>query len=151
MERACYTLCGVALFALVGIVVLEVVTRNAFGFSFQISDELGGYILVLIAFLSLCVGQVNRSFHSVEFLQARLGRRARAASRVAFDAICLAFCLVMLWQLARLDVNSWISGDVAPTELMTPLWLPQAAMPLGLAALAVSVLRTAIKDVRALR
>lgn len=136
---------------MVAIVGLEVVTRNLMGFSFQISDELGGYIIVLIAFLSLCVCQVNGSYHHVEFLQARLSARGRAVSRVVFDLICLALCLVLAWQLGRLTVNSWYSEDVAPTPLMTPLWAPQALMPLGMATLSISVLRTLIADLRTLR
>lgn len=136
---------------MVCIVAVEVVTRNFLGFSFQISDELGGYIIVLISFLSLCVCQVNQSYHHVEFLQSRLGRRGQAASRVVFDLICLALCLVLSWQLGRLVWNSWVSEDVAPTPLMTPLWLPQLMMPLGLVALTVSVGRTLWSNIRALR
>ena len=151
IERICQFLCGLALAAMVVIVGLEVVTRNFMGFSFQISDELGGYIIVLISFLSLCVCQVNGSYHHVEFLQARLSARGRTVSRVVFGLICLALCLVLTWQLCRLAINSWNSEDVAPTPLMTPLWAPQALMPLGMAALSLSVLRTLIADIRMLR
>ena len=150
VERVCHALCGISLLAMVVIVGVEVVTRNFLGFSFQISDELGGYIIVLISFLSLCVCQVTQSYHHVEFLQARLGRRGRAVSRVVFDVICLALCLVLTWQLGRLAWNSWLSEDVAPTPLMTPLWLPQSLMPLGLAALCVSVGRTLAANLRAM-
>lgn len=149
IERVCHALCGIGLLAMVVIVGVEVVTRNFLGFSFQISDGLGGYIIVLISFLSLCVCQVTQSYHHVEFLQARLGWRGQAMSRVVFDLICLALCLVLTWQLGRLVWNSWMSDDVAPTMLMTPLWLPQSLMPLGLAALSFSVTRTLIANVQA--
>ena len=151
IERLCGVLCGVALFAMVVIVAVEVVTRNLLGFSFQISDELGGYIIVLISFLSLCVCQVTQSYHHVEFLQARLGPRGRAVSRVVFDLVCLVLCVMLTWQLGRLAWNSWQSEDVAPTTLMTPLWMPQAIMPLGLAALTVSVARTLLANLHGLR
>lgn len=151
IEKTCHALCALALVAMVLIVAVEVVTRNALGFSFEVSDELGGYIIVLISFLSLCVCQVRQSYHHVEFLQARLTRRGRAVSRVLFDVTCLLLCLALTWQLGRLAWNSWASGDVAPTQLMTPLWLPQALMPLGLAALTVAVARTLRANLRALR
>lgn len=150
VEKACYALCGLSLLAMVALVAVEVVTRNLMGFSFEISDELGGYIIVLISFLSLSVCQVRQTYHHVEFIQHRLPPRARAASRVAFDAVCLALCLVLSWQLLRLAWNSWGSEDVAATTLMTPLWLPQALMPLGMAALCVSVTRTLWANLRAL-
>ncbi len=151
VEKICYFLCALSLFAMVGIVVLEVVTRNLMGFSFEISDELGGYIIVLIAFLSMCVCQVRQSYHHVEFLQQRLSRRGQAISRVVFDTICLALCGMLFWELVRVAWNSWNSGDVAPTELMTPLWMPQSLMAVGMAALSVSVARTLWAHCRAIR
>lgn len=151
VERACYWLCALGLFVLIAIVAVEVVTRNFMGFSFQVSDELGGYIVVGISFLSLCVCQVNRAYHHVEFLQARLSPGGRRASRVVFELICLLMAGALTWQLGRLAWNSWLSEDVAPTELMTPLWLPQALMPLGMAALCVSLLRTLWADLRGVR
>ena len=151
IEKICYFLCALSLFAMVVIVAVEVVTRNLMGFSFEISDELGGYIIVLISFLSLSVCQVRQSYHHVEFLQARLGPRGRAISRVLFDAVCLALCLMLTWQLGRVAWNSYVAEDVAATQLMTPLWLPQALMPLGLGALCVSVGRTLWANLRALR
>jgi TRAP-type transport system small permease protein len=150
VERACHLLCGLGLFAMVVVVGVEVVTRNFLGFSYQVSDELGGYIIVGISFLSLCVCQANDSYHHVAFVQQRLSQRGRLLSRIVFDLMCLATSLLITWQLARLDLNSWRSGDMAPTELMTPLWLPQLLMPLGLGALSFSVLRTLVSHARQL-
>ena len=42
-------------------------------------------------------------------------------------------------------------GDRAPTYLATPLWIPQAAMALGAAALCFSMLRTLVADLARLR
>ena len=150
VERACLWLCAAGLFVLIVVVAVEVVTRNAMGFSFQVSDELGGYIVVGISFLSLSVCQVNRSYHHVEFLQSRLGARGQVLSRIVFELICLAMTVVLVWQLGRLALGSWRFGDVAPTQLMTPLWIPQSVMPVGMAALAVSLLRTLAADIRSL-
>lgn len=150
IERICHVLCGLGLLAMILVVVTEVVTRNLFGFSFQVSDELGGYIVVLIAFLSLCVCQANDAYHHVEFLQARLSRSAQLLTRLIFDLLSLAVCVLITWQLAQLERATWISGDVAPTMLMTPLWLPQLAMVIGFAALSVTVLRTTCSHLRQL-
>lgn len=150
VEWACQILCAASLLGMVVIVAIEVVTRNLMEFSFEIADELGGYIIILISFLSLSVCQVRQSFHHVEFIQARLSRRGRAISRVIFDVICLVLCLMLLWQMGRLAWNSWQSEDVAATQLMTPLWLPQALMPLGLAAVSVSVARTLWANIKAI-
>src|SRR5208337_5332259 len=138
LERTCRTLCEIGIVVMATIVILEIITRNLFNLSFMISDELGGYIIVGITFLSLPVCQVNRAYHHVLLVQARLGPRTRAVSHLFFQLLSLGFCIVLIWQLARLTLQSYASGDVAPTMLATPLWIPQALMPLGCIALSVT-------------
>ena len=82
LERACMVICEFAIGVMAFIVILEIVTRNLFNFSFEMSEELGGYIIIGITFLSLPVCQVYRAYHHVQFIQTRLSPRLRAA--VAF-------------------------------------------------------------------
>jgi len=141
LERTCRTLCEIGIVVMAAIVILEIITRNLFNLSFMISDELGGYIIVGITFLSLPVCQVNRAYHHVLFVQSRLGPRTRAVSHLIFQLLSLGFSLLLVWQLTRLTLQSYRSGDVAPTVLATPLWIPQALMPLGCVALSITLLR----------
>ncbi len=150
MEKSCMVLCEVGIVAMAIIVLVEIITRNLFGFSFEMSEELGGYIVVGIAFLSLPVCQVYRSYHHVQFVQERLSPRMRAASHVLFDLLSLGFCLLLVWQLTRFVLQSYRSEDVAMTLLATPLWIPQTLMPLGALAASISLLRTLIGNVRRL-
>jgi len=150
LERTCRTLCEIGVVVMAAIVILEIITRNLFNLSFMISDELGGYIIVGITFLSLPVCQVNRAYHHVLFVQARLGTRTRAVSHLIFQLLSLGFCIVLIWQLTRLTLQSYASGDVAPTVLATPLWIPQALMPLGCIALSTTLLRAIRMSVRRL-
>ena len=148
MERGCMLLCEIGIVVIALIVLTEIVTRNLFHFSFEASEELGGYIIVAISFLSLPVCQVYRSYHHVQIVQARLSPRMRALSHVLFDVLSLAFCLLMVWQLTRFVLQTHRAEDVAPTLLATPLWLPQAIMPIGALAASVSLLRSLIGNVR---
>jgi TRAP-type C4-dicarboxylate transport system permease small subunit len=143
LEKICMWICEVGIVAMGAIVILEVITRNLFGFSFEMSEELGGYIIVGISFLSLPVCQVYRSYHHVQFIQARLSPRMQALSHFLFDVLSLLFCFVLMWQLTRFVATSYRSEDVAPTLLGTPLWIPQALMPIGMLAATVSLLRAA--------
>jgi TRAP-type transport system small permease protein len=151
VERACKLACVAALAVMLVVIAVDIVTRSAFNFSFEISDELGGYMLVVITFVSLSVCQVNDTFHHVELVQARLSPLGRAASHVIFDLLSLAFCVLLLWQLARFELSSYRFGDMAPTYLATPLWLPRTAMMLGAAALCFSVARTLCADIERVR
>jgi len=150
IERICKFVCVAALVVMLVVIGLDIITRSLFNFSFEISDELGGYMLVVITFISLPVCQVNDSFHHVELVQARLSPRWRAISRVIFDLLSLAFCVLLLWQLIKFEMSSWRFDDHAPTYLATPLWIPRVAMALGACALCFSVLRTLVVDIRTL-
>jgi len=143
LEKSCMWICEIAILAMAAIVILEIVSRNLFNYSFEMSDELGGYIIVGITFMSLPVCQVYRSYHHVQFLQARLSPRMQALSHVLFDLLSLLFCVVLVWQLTRFVITTHRSEDVAPTLLATPLWIPQAIMPIGMVAATISLLRSA--------
>lgn len=151
VERACKLACVAALIVMLVVIGVDILTRSLFNFSFEISDELGGYMLVVISFVSLPVCQISDSFHHVELVQSRLSPFGRAVSHVIFDILSLAFCVLLLWQLTRFELSSFRFGDRAPTYLATPLWIPQIVMMLGAAALCLSMLRTLAADIARLR
>jgi TRAP-type C4-dicarboxylate transport system permease small subunit len=151
VERACKLACVAALIVMLVVIGVDILTRSLFNFSFEISDELGGYMLVVITFVSLPVCQISDSFHHVELVQSRLSPFARAVSHVIFDVLSLTFCVLLLWQLTRFELSSFRFDDRAPTYLATPLWIPQIAMMLGAAALCFSMVRTLAADVARLR
>jgi TRAP-type C4-dicarboxylate transport system permease small subunit len=151
VERISKVACVAALIVMLVVVAVDILTRSLLNFSFEISDELGGYLLVVICFVSLPVCQASGSFHRVELVQSRLSPFGRAVSHVIFDLLSLAFCALLLWQLVRFEMSSFRFGDRAPTYLATPLWIPQAAMMLGAAAVCFTMLRTLAADIARLR
>lgn len=149
VERACGILCELALLAMVLLISAEVVAR-LFHYSFQVIDELGGYLLSALTFLSLSVALVGGAYHQVEYFHGSLGPRGKAAADLVFTLLSLAFALALEWQLWRLVTRSYASDVTAPTLLGTPLWIPQSAMLLGAAALIFSLVRVLIANLRAL-
>ena len=151
VERICKFACVAALAVMLIVIGLDIVTRSLFDFSFEISDELGGYMLVTICFLSLPVCQISDSFHHVELVQSKLSPVGRAVSHVIFDLLSFVFAALLLWQLVKFEMSSYRLDDRAPTYLATPLWLPQLVMACGATALCFSLLRTLAADVSVLR
>jgi TRAP-type C4-dicarboxylate transport system permease small subunit len=149
VERVCRLLCEIALVGMVMLICAEVVAR-LFGYSFQMSDELCGYLLSALTFLSLPVALAGGAYHQVEYFYGRLDRVGRLLADIAFALISLAFTLVLAWQLWRLVARSYASQVVAPTLLGTPLWLPQSMMLIGTAALAFTLMRVLLARGRAL-
>jgi len=129
----------------------DVFTRYLFNFSFEVADELGGYMLVVMTFVSLSVCQVTNSFHQVELVQARLGPKGRALSAAFFDVLAFCFAAIMVWHFAKLEMTSYRFGERAPTYLETPLWIPRLAMTIGAIALCFSIIRTFLAHVRRFR
>ena len=60
----------------------------------------------------------------------------------------MGFCVLLVWQLTRFVLQTWHAEDVAPTLLATPLWIPQALMPIGALAASVSLARSLAGNVR---
>jgi TRAP-type C4-dicarboxylate transport system permease small subunit len=151
IEYASEAISSLALVVMIVLIGAEAIIRNLFGGSLQITDEIGGYLLVAVTFLSMSVSEAHGAFHRVELVQARMGRGARIWLQIAFDACSLVTSLLVTWQLGRLAVNGWNSGDVAPTPLQTPLWLPQMVMGIGMAFLCFALVRSALAKYRFLQ
>ncbi len=148
VERLCKWASEAALTTMLLVIGTDIFTRYLLNFSFEIADEIGSYMLVVMTFVSLSVCQVNNAFHQVELVQARLGPRGRALSAAIFDVLSFGFAGLLLWQLVKLEFSSYRFGERAPTYLETPLWIPRLAMAIGVAALCFSIIRTFLAHVR---
>ncbi len=69
-------LCALFLIAMIVLIGAEAIARNVFATSLQITDEIGGYLLVALTFLSMSVAEAHGAFHRVELIQSRLNARA---------------------------------------------------------------------------
>jgi TRAP-type C4-dicarboxylate transport system permease small subunit len=148
VERACELVCELVLVVMMVMIGVDVIARTAFGISFEVSDEIGAYLLVAITFFSMSVCLATNALHRVELVQARLSPAARSLSMLCFDVLALLCSLVVLWQLLRLEWISWNSGDTAATWLMTPFWLPRLSMPIGMLALVIGLAKAALAQLR---
>jgi len=151
IDNVCEAACSLLLVITIILISMEAIARNVFNTSLQITDEVGGYLLVAVTFLSMSVAEAHGAFHRVELVQMRLGRKAQLVTQTIFDLISLAVSVAVTWQLTRLAMNSWHSEDVAATLLQTPLWLPQGVMGLGMALLCLALVRSILVKLTHLR
>lgn len=150
IARFAEDICVVALVALVLLVGTEAIMRNVFDSSLQAVDELGGYLLVAITFVGFAVGEAADTFHRVQLVLAHLSERVRDRLLLFYDYLSLISMLVIFVELMNLLLNSWKSGDVAPTILGTPLWIAQLSMPVGAGLLCASIVRSIAQRHRAM-
>ena len=138
-------------FCMIGMVLLilaEVVLRGVFNSTTEHSDELVGYLLVGLSFLSLALCQSRGAFHRVEMVQMRLGPRGQAISALVFDLLSFGYIALTGWYFLLFVMSSYRREAMASTALGTPLWIPETAMVVGAAMLLIVLGKAVVHDVR---
>jgi TRAP-type C4-dicarboxylate transport system permease small subunit len=150
IERVSLWLSAICLIGMTVLMLLEVVLRGAFNSTTEHSDELVGYLLVGISFLSLALCQSRGAFHRVEMVQMRVGPRGKAVSALVFDSLSFAYVALTNWYFLQFVLSSYNREAVAPTVLATPLWIPETVMVVGATLLMITLGRSIVRDVQAL-
>lgn len=134
-----YMLLGVAL-----LVTVEILGRRFFGISLQGGDELGGYMLAILAAFGFSYTLLERAHTRVEIVIERVGPRTQAVMNI-FSAWCIALMAVfMAWRSWGALMESIEYKALSGTPLMTPLWQPQSIWVAGLLFFAMVSLAVAI-------
>jgi TRAP-type C4-dicarboxylate transport system permease small subunit len=151
IEKLCKVLCVAAIVVMLVVIGEDILSRSIWNTSLELSDEIGGYMLVAITFLGLAVVKTHDGFHRTDYIQSRLPPKARIVSSIFFDLLALAVALILLWQYFRFTASRFEGGNTAPTRLATPQWIPAVPMVLGMAAYVLAIVRSAIRNVRKLK
>ena len=140
LARAAFALSAVLVMCLAVFVFYEVVARYAVGRPTTWVNEVSGYLLVAATFLA--GGWVLRQGAHVrmEMLEEMTGPRGRALLGLFGNLVAFLVGVALVWTGALMTYDSWDFGWESPTILATPLWLPQAAIPVGALVLSLSAL-----------
>jgi TRAP-type C4-dicarboxylate transport system permease small subunit len=119
--------------------VIKASGREPFGLVIPSYAEFAGFFLAASSFLALAYTLRAGGHIRVELMLQRLGRKERRAAEVWCVAASAAVSIYFTWYCARLVFESLGFGDVSPGIVPVPLWIPQSAMALGLAVLAIAL------------
>lgn len=150
IERISLWLSAVCMIGMVVLILAEVVLRGVFNSTTEHSDELVGYLLVGVSFLSLALCQSRGAFHRVEMVQMRLGPRGQAVSALVFDLLSFGYIALTDWYFLQFVMSSYRREAMASTVLATPLWIPETAMIVGATLLLIVLGKAVVNDVRKL-
>lgn len=148
IERASLWTSTVCMIGMVVLILAEILLRGVFNSTTEHSDELVGYLLVGVSFLSLALCQSRGAFHRVEMVQMRLGPRGKAISNLVFDILSFAYVALTNWYFVQFVMSSYRREAMASTVLATPLWIPESVMILGATMLLVMLGKAIVEDVR---
>ncbi|MCE3026694.1 TRAP transporter small permease [Salinicola sp. DM10] len=141
-------LAGLGLVMLVILVSAEIVSRFFFAYSLRVVEELAGYIVVGLTLFGAGLAVRKNTLFQVGFLFDALPQGARRLLSLVYLTLSLAVCGVLIHYTLQLVASSYTRGNVAPTFLMTPLWIPQLLIPLGLTFIAVFIVERMIVTLR---
>jgi TRAP-type C4-dicarboxylate transport system permease small subunit len=150
IERISLWLSASCLIGMTVLMLLEVILRGVLNSTTEHSDELVGYLLIGVSFLSLALCQSRGAFHRVEIVQMRLGPRGKAVSALVFDLLSFGYIGLTDWYFLQFVMSSYRRDAAAPTVLATPLWIPETAMVVGATLLLVVLGRAIVRDMREL-
>jgi TRAP-type C4-dicarboxylate transport system permease small subunit len=142
---------AIALATMMMLTVADVVGRNFFGQSVLIANEVSGYALVALIFLSLAYGDAKDKTIVITMVTDRLPpslRTGLAAFVLATSTALLAWLAWFTSEPARVD---WELGSTSLTGARMPIWIPEAFISAGLALLTIQFARRLVGMARGKR
>jgi TRAP-type C4-dicarboxylate transport system permease small subunit len=130
-------------YLIIGMMLLisyDVVRRYAFNQPTYYTDEISGYLLVGVAFFGVATTFRADRHTAAKFIVLMLPSKVRAWLELVTLIISFVVMGVVTWFSYGLVVTSFVRKATTPSLLETPLFIPQAIVPLGLTALCLEIL-----------
>lgn len=137
-------LAGLGLITLTALVVAEIGSRLLLNSSLQVVEELSGYLVIATTLFGASLAIRNDALFQVSFLYGALPPRVKQVLGLLYIALAIGICGTLIWYSSQLVMSSFSRGNVAPTALMTPLWMPQLLMPVGLSVMTLFLFERAL-------
>lgn len=141
LDLAAGALLAVAIVVLVLVFCLmnvEIFSRTVLGVSTLISDEYAGYGFAFVIMTGLTYAHRSGALLHVDFGKRLMGRRTRLSSL----ALASVTSLVASCFAAYVGYKTWalslLFESTSAFASETPLWIPQAVVPIGFGILALS-------------
>ncbi len=136
--------------ALLGMVLLSIVSRQLH-FHVPGTDAYAGYLMAGAGFLALAHTLKRGEHIRVTLLLNALRGGGRKALELWALAAASLLALLFAFYSARLAWQSHVFHDISTGSDATPLWMPQLAMALGTAVLAIAFLDELVLELRGRR
>jgi len=141
---------GLATLLLALLISFDVLMRFFFNRPQLIVDELGPFLLLLVIF-----GAAAQTFRAgghvrMDLVTSHLPPAARAWLRLLNLALGLIFLAVVIWVTTQSALTAYRYGRVSAV-LLYPLWVPMLMIPAGLLLLALCMVGTFRRQLRAAR
>src|SRR5690606_19851887 len=113
-------------------------------------DEYGGYALVWTCLLGFSEALRTGQFIAVDAFSRRFPPRGRRLAGILGSLVGLAAAVLLTYATYRLVAMNFRFGTVSIQPSATPMWIPQAILPIGFGLLCLVYLQLLAKDVAGL-
>lgn len=136
---------GYMFLALSAVVTAETLLRKLLNFSFQGTDELGGYALAVGSSLAFTIALIGRSHIRIDLLHHHLPVGLQALLNWLAIMLIAVFGLLIAWVCLKIINDTMAYKSTAPTPWATPLIYPQSVWYAALVLFAIVATALAIR------
>ncbi len=147
LSEIAVSISSVAMILIVLLILLEVFLRSFLNTSTMITDEYSAYLYVVVVFFGLGYTLGTDGHIRVKVILSRLSGRFQPLLDLWTAVAALALTGFALWYSFLLVREAYSLKMVSETPSQTLMWIPQAAIPLGLMLFLVSLLAHAVAAV----
>lgn len=132
--------------AMVVVVLLATLARYTGLFGMFWGEELARYIMVYVAYIGMSLAMKRGAHIGVTFLTDRFTHPVAVQFfKILRLVIVLAFCGIISWFMYQIIGKQMHSGQTSPS-LWIPIWIPYAAVPLGMILMAFRAIEAFVID-----
>jgi len=137
----------ICLFSLVMLIVVNVILRYFFNHPLLFGEEYSQYLFIIVTYMSFAYTTRVGGHIQVELVIRRFSKRARDC----LEAVTLVFALFLIslyfWFAWALFVRNLHSGITSSTVMLTPLWIPQISLWVGMLLFGVAIVARIIRKI----
>ncbi len=123
-------------------------TGRPVGFLIPSYADFAGYFLATATFFALAYSFREGAHIRVNLLLMRMNKGLRRLFEIWSCMIAVSFTAFFAWYSADLMYSSWKYNDLSPGLVPIKLWIPQAAMTVGLIFLLIATLDALVQVLR---
>lgn len=132
VSRVAAIVCGYAVLILSVAVAVEIVGRKLFSHSFPGTDDIGGYVLAIVAVVGASYTMAKRGHTRVDIFLVRMSSAWQRFMNTLAMVTMAAFAAFAAWRGTTVLLESIEFQSVSSNPLQTPLWQPQLLWLIGL-------------------
>lgn len=132
---------GLFLTLSVFIIVIQIVARTLFSFSFVGGDEIAAYAIVWSILFTASLAVKSNQHVRIDIIFTVVSKPVGRVLDMLGTLLSLSFTLYLTYSGWELVMESHFLGELSMTMLRLPIWIPQTILPLGGALLSLRLIQ----------